>query len=112
MKLKLMRHASNAVSRIGRLDVDGTFERYTCEDVERTGQPKVHGQTAIARGTYRVIVTRSERFQRDLPLVRRSRRSGLMPRRHTTLPCTAARTSGRRARSPASSGRIAGHGLC
>jgi hypothetical protein len=69
MKLKLKREASSAVSTIGRLEVDGNFECYTVEDVEREGQPKVHGQTAIRRGTYRVIVTMSSRFHRALPLL-------------------------------------------
>lgn len=69
MKLEIKREASNAVSTIGRLYVDGAFECYTCEDVEREGQPKIHGQTAIPRGTYRVIVNMSTRFKRALPLL-------------------------------------------
>lgn len=69
MKLKLQREAFRQGSTIGRLYVDGSFECFTCEDVEREGQPKIHGETAIPRGTYRVIVNMSQRFKRALPLL-------------------------------------------
>lgn len=55
---------------IGELFVDGSRECWTCEDVERApGAPKVHGQTAIPRGTYEVIITYSPHFNRNLPLL-------------------------------------------
>lgn len=56
---------------------DGAGEVYTCEDLDRgldaakpeTLAAKIHGQTAIPVGTYRLAVTRSTRFGRDLPLL-------------------------------------------
>lgn len=59
----------------GRLYLNGTFECYTMEDEvrETPGRPveewKVKGETAIPRGRYRVIVSKSARFGRDLPEV-------------------------------------------
>jgi len=38
-------------------------------DLDDEGEEKVYGQTAIPRGTYKVIVNRSNRFKRDLPLL-------------------------------------------
>jgi hypothetical protein len=68
MKLEVIRTQCGATCTIGELMVDGEHECYTLEDVVRTG-PKVFGETAIPYGTYKVIVTRSNRFQRDLPLL-------------------------------------------
>lgn len=63
MKLLLTRNPSANGWTLGQLSIDGRHECYTCEDVIRDG-PKVPGQTAIPAGTYRVIVTRSERFSK------------------------------------------------
>jgi hypothetical protein len=65
MKLQLMREQYKPDSTVGRLLVDGTFECFTLEDGIRT--KKVHGRTAIPPGTYRVTVTPSPRFRKDLP---------------------------------------------
>lgn len=60
---------------IGALSIDGDFECWIVEDSVRevAGQPasawKVPGQTAIPRGTYKVTITPSNRFKRDLPLL-------------------------------------------
>lgn len=69
MKLKLIRDVEGPGCTLGQLFVDGAFECYTCEDVERPDGEKIHGKTAIPRGTYRVIVNHSNRFKRDLPLL-------------------------------------------
>lgn len=59
----------------GKLYVDGQFLCYTLEDEVREieGLPvekwKVKGVTAIPRGRYRVILTKSPRFGRMLPEV-------------------------------------------
>lgn len=62
----------------GRLYINDQFECWTLEDVERemtdgekglTKEEKVHGKTAIPTGRYRVDITRSARFGRDLPLL-------------------------------------------
>lgn len=65
MKLQLIRDQYKPDSTVGRLLVDGTFECFTLEDGIRTN--KVHGRTAIPPGSYRVTVTPSPRFKKDLP---------------------------------------------
>lgn len=65
MKLQLIREQYKPDSTVGRLLVDGTFECFTLEDGIRTN--KVHGRTAIPPGSYRVTVTPSPRFKKDLP---------------------------------------------
>jgi hypothetical protein len=69
MELKLVRDICGAECTLGQLYVNGEFGCYTVEDVVRPGGVKVHGKTAIPDGTYRVVVTYSERFKRDLPLL-------------------------------------------
>ncbi len=75
MKLTLQRSPSSEACTLGTLDVDGQQQFYTCEDVVRempnlpVREWKVPGETAIPAGTYQVIVNRSERFGRDMPLL-------------------------------------------
>lgn len=60
---------------IGSMTVDGEWQCWTLEDTVREldGVPvaswKIPGETAIPRGTYRVIIDLSNRFQRLLPLL-------------------------------------------
>ena len=54
-------------STIGELFVDGIFECFTLEDKER--DVKIKGETAIPKGTYKVIINESNRFKRLLPLL-------------------------------------------
>jgi len=71
MKLEVVRFQCGADCTIGQLLVDGEHECWTLEDIVRpTGAPKVYGKTAIPYGTYPLDITFSNRFQRDLPLVR------------------------------------------
>lgn len=67
MKLLLKRLHKTDKSTIGELYVDGKFECYTLEDVER--KDKVFGKTAIPKGTYEVIMTMSNRFKKMMPLL-------------------------------------------
>lgn len=67
MKLRLERAPSQHGATIGELTVDGAFECYTVEDVVRP--VKIKGETAIPAGTYNVVITPSQRFKRDLPLL-------------------------------------------
>lgn len=67
MKLQLIRNASSAKSTIGRLLIDGTFQCWTLEDVVRP--VKIAHETAIPAGTYKVVITESNRFKRRLPLL-------------------------------------------
>jgi hypothetical protein len=69
MKLELARSMCGAVCTIGDLYVDGVRQCYTLEDVVRPDGVKVYGETAIPSGRYRVLVTYSNRFKRDLPLL-------------------------------------------
>lgn len=75
MKLTLERLQRDPDVTIGALSVDGDFECWICEDPVREvpGQPvsawKIKGQTAIPAGTYRIDITASARFKRDLPLL-------------------------------------------
>ena len=54
-------------STIGEMTIDGKWECYTLEDVER--DIKIKSETAIPKGTYKVIINQSNRFKRLLPLV-------------------------------------------
>lgn len=67
MELKLIRKYPAADCVIGELYVNGKFECYTCEDIERP--VKLAGVTAIPRGFYEVVITFSQRFQKPLPLL-------------------------------------------
>lgn len=75
MNLLLERQSSDVSCTIGDLQIDGHWFCYTLEDVVRevAGQPvaewKVAGKTAIPAGHYKVRITYSNRFRRDLPLV-------------------------------------------
>jgi len=62
---------------VGRLAVDGMYLCDTLEDVVRdlnmdgdlddSGEEKIYGETAIPFGRYRVLITRSPKFKRELP---------------------------------------------
>ncbi len=72
-KLKLTRTARRDDYTIGRLEEeDGTK---ICDTLEPTwrdyrgGETKVKGHSAVPEGTYPVVVTRSPRFGRNLPLL-------------------------------------------
>lgn len=69
MELKLVRDACGADCTLGKLFVDEAFDCYTVEDVVRPDGRKIPGKTAIPDGRYRVVVSRSPRFRRDLPLL-------------------------------------------
>ncbi len=75
MNLVLQRDPSRNGFTPGDLLIDGEHKCYTCEDVIREvpGVPveewKIARETAIPAGRYRVKVTFSTRFQRELPLL-------------------------------------------
>lgn len=75
MNLLLERTPSGTTCTIGDLYIDGDWFCFMLEDIVREveGQPveswKVKGKTAIPAGTYRVQITYSNRFKRDLPLL-------------------------------------------
>lgn len=67
MKIEVKRLHRTDNSTIGELTIDGKFECYTLEDKER--DVKIKGETAIPKGTYKVIINQSNRFKRLLPLL-------------------------------------------
>jgi hypothetical protein len=67
MKLHLKRLHRTDKSTIGELTIDGKFECYTLEDIER--DVKIKSETAISKGTYKVIINQSNRFKRLMPLL-------------------------------------------
>ena len=73
MKLILTRHARRADYTIGRLeDENGKKICDTLEPIWRNydgGEMKIPRKSAIPEGSYRVVVTKSRRFQKYLPLL-------------------------------------------
>lgn len=67
MVIKIKRLHKMDSSTIGELTIDGKFECYTLEDKER--DVKIKCETAIPKGTYKVIINQSNRFKKLLPLV-------------------------------------------
>jgi hypothetical protein len=77
MKLKLIREVFTPTETLGLLLIDGAFFCYTLEDFDRgldksmdlkTVQSiKVHSNTAIPYGTYKVSLSVSNRFKRLMP---------------------------------------------
>jgi hypothetical protein len=67
MLIEITRGKSSEKSTQGVLKIDGIFECYTLEDVVRP--KKIAGITAIPVGIYKVVITPSNRFKRDLPLL-------------------------------------------
>ena len=68
MILQLVRRWFTEESTIGELLIDGQHECFTLEDPVHKG-PKIPGRTAIPEGTYPLVVTLSQRFGRELPLL-------------------------------------------
>ena len=73
MKLILIRHARRADYTIGRLEDENG--KKICDTLEPTwrnykgGELKIPKKSAIPEGSYRVVVTKSRRFQKYLPLL-------------------------------------------
>ena len=73
MKLILTRIARRADYTIGRMTTeDGKKICNTLEPAWRDykgGEKKVPGKSAVPEGTYRVVITKSQRFKKYLPLL-------------------------------------------
>ncbi len=68
--MRLERDTVTADYTLGTLTYDGAYIGETCEDADRhleNGGEKIYGQSAIPRGTYRVILSYSPRFRKVLP---------------------------------------------
>ena len=73
MYIQLIRESFTSKSTEGKLFCNGEFVCYTLEDKDRFLEEgineKVYGETAIPRGTYEVVLSRSNRFKKILPEV-------------------------------------------
>lgn len=79
MNITLNRIAKKPKYTIGKLYIDGEYFCDTIEDADRgltqtmtdaqVKSKKVYGQTAIPTGTYRVIISYSNKFKRQMPLL-------------------------------------------
>lgn len=79
MNITLNRIAKKSKYTIGRLYIDGEYFCDTIEDTDRgltqtmtdaqIKSKKVHGQTAVPTGTYKVIISYSNKFKRQMPLL-------------------------------------------
>ena len=67
MELLLHRLPSHDKTTLGVMLLDGAYECVTLEDQVRDA--KVYGDTAIPAGRYKVTITFSPKFQRDMMLV-------------------------------------------
>ena len=76
MKLKLERKYFKETYTIGNLYINGSFFSNTLEDKNRdvnkngkfdNGETKVYEETCIPFGTYKIILTMSPKFKRELP---------------------------------------------
>lgn len=67
MKIQIKRLHKTENSTIGEMTIDGKFECYTLEDKER--DVKIKCETAIPKGTYKVIINQSNRFKKLMPLL-------------------------------------------
>lgn len=69
MYIQLVRESFTDKATEGKIFVNGEFECYTLEDMDRKlelpNTKKVYGETAIPRGSYRLIITMSTRFKRE-----------------------------------------------
>jgi hypothetical protein len=67
IKLHLKRHtfSKKGESTLGSLYYGGELFMYVCEDVQR--KVKIHGKTAIPKGTYKIVVDYSPRFKVKMP---------------------------------------------
>lgn len=69
----LLRSDFNEEFTLGTFCFAGKFLGFTCEDKDRhmeSGGAKVHGETAIPRGYYRLTVSMSNRFKKLMPEIK------------------------------------------
>ena len=80
MIIQVNRFKKTNNSTISTVTIDGIFQCYFLEDkdrgltqdmtLEKIQELKIKGKTAIPAGSYQVIITWSNRFKRNLPLVK------------------------------------------
>jgi hypothetical protein len=65
LQIDHLRRRFSDTETIGEFRIDGSFFCYTLEDPVR--REKIPGKTAIPPGRYRMVLTYSPRFKRELP---------------------------------------------
>lgn len=67
LKIEIKRVAEKADYTIGHLYIEG---QYYCDTLEDAVRPeKIQGKTNIPEGTYKVVMTMSNRFKKIMPLL-------------------------------------------
>lgn len=69
MHLEIRRVKFTANTTLGRMYIDGKFFCWTLEDLLRHPMVKVMHKTAIPCGWYKLVINRSPRFKRLMPLI-------------------------------------------
>lgn len=79
MNIILNRIAKKAKYTIGKLYINDKYFCDTLEDTDRSltqsmteqqiGSKKIYGETAIPTGTYRIIISYSNKFKKQMPLL-------------------------------------------
>ncbi|QMU29804.1 DUF5675 family protein [Adhaeribacter radiodurans] len=73
MQIKVVRSVYSPTSTLGKMFINSEFFAYTLEDTDRNlkgdCQKKQKSQTAIVSGTYPVVLSFSNNFQKYLPLL-------------------------------------------
>jgi hypothetical protein len=67
--LLLIRDNHNLTTTIGKLYTNKEFFSHTLEDVVRGHGIKIPSHTALPEGTYKWVVSKSRRFQRDMIMI-------------------------------------------
>ena len=68
-ELLLVREKYTPNTTLGKMYVEGKYFSYTLEDTVRATGVKIINHTAIPSGRYKLLVTRSNRFKRDMILI-------------------------------------------
>lgn len=69
MEISVRRFLPGHESTLGEMFIDGAYFCYTIADFVQKGDSVVYGKSYVPAGRYRVVVTYSHRFGRELPLL-------------------------------------------
>jgi len=69
MEIRIERDTYTPQATVGKMYIDNEFFCHTLEDTVRPIGIKVKHHTAIHEGRFKVVLTYSNRFKRDMPLI-------------------------------------------
>ena len=69
LSLLLVRDIFTDDTTLGKLYINGKYFCYTLENALRYKGLKIKDKTAIASGIYKIIINKSTRFNREMPLI-------------------------------------------